>query len=642
MRLQLRGWRANNLRGYLRDVAIDLTSEPNRWTLVQMPNGTGKTTTMTLLRTALNGSQLSNEQIMSFRADDTVSDGRFDCLIDIDEVRYELRLLFDFRQPVLHFQTLTPSERSGGLHESHHLPPTLRETLQAGVTDLFVFDGELAAEIISTEAKRADEAIQTLYRLDTLQDMLGDINRLVDQRRRSAQVTKISTAARIEVLQKNYDEAEAEHQRLQRSQSKLLSDISTFKTDIQTIDDQLALIARNSEEFRQEQDAIDTELKEINSDIRTLGNEVLRLFRSPPQIGPLFRQTLELLGGTLEQKKLPRNLSREFFNQLALAKDCVCGRPLSDHERQEIRDHMDEYLGQDEIAVINRMKSLLQPVAEEAETFGSRVLVLKDKRSALRLCNQREVRLHQRMKEAGLNIVVEQEDLREQLNKSLILKQDALDRLTADPGYSTGDWRNNLPACTRELRERHKLLTTAEGTYEYRQRAARLYSIVKTAKASALERLRERIRARTNANLKQILVNEIIQIESIEGYLRLTGEAAVKRDSVSEGQKLAVAYAFLAALLSDAHYQLPLIVDSPAVSLDIQLRETVGSLIQPLFKQMVMFVISSERVGFADAFYDHEEAQFLTISLDPVTGRTEVAEGIDDFRTFQSKQTGVQ
>lgn len=642
MKLQLRGWRAKNLRGYLREVSIDLPREPNRWNLVQMPNGTGKTTTMALLRSSLNGSRLSNEEIMSFRADDTVSDGRFECLFDIDSEPHEIRMLFDFREPVLTYQTLIPSEKSGGLREGHHLPATLRDTLRAGVTELFVFDGELAATIISSNAKRADEAIQTLYRLDTLGDLVTDISRQVEQRRRSARSTRISTPTRIASLQADYDEAKGVYALLQASERKLRKDLENSKHEIASIDDELASIARTTEEFREEQANIEGEQKDIRADIRTLGPDVLRLFRSPPQVGEPFRQSLESLGGTLEQKKLPRSMSREFFEQLASADKCICGRPLSKHERQEIQDHLEDYLGQDEIAVINRMKSRLHAIRPDEDTFTHRIAVLSDQLGALRLCEQREERLRQRMKEEGLDVVAELEERREEVDRRRILSQDALERLTSDPGYRTGDWRNNLPACARELTERRKRLATAEGTYEFRQKADRLSTIVNDVQTLALRRLRDRIRDRTNTNLATVLVNEIIQIEAIHGHLRLTGEAAIRKDSVSEGQKLAVAYAFLAALLADAHHQFPLIVDSPAVSLDIQLRRTVGGLIQPLFEQMVMFVISSEREGFADAFYDKEEAKFLTVSLDSVTGRTTVAEGISAFRAFQSNHASMQ
>ena len=109
------------------------------------------------------------------------------------------------------------------------------------------------------------------------------------------------------------------------------------------------------------------------------------------------------------------------------------------------------------------------------------------------------------------------------------------------------------------------------------------------------------------------------------------------KGGASEGQKLAVCYAFLTALLSEAPFGMPFIVDSPAVSLDLTLRATVGSLIPPLFEQLIVFVISSEREGFADAFKDNPGATFKTISFERDTGEVVVD---DDPRTFFSFQSG--
>lgn len=56
MKISLAGWSANGLR--CPDIDIDLsgkTGAPAKVVLIQMPNGTGKTTTLKLLRAALTG-----------------------------------------------------------------------------------------------------------------------------------------------------------------------------------------------------------------------------------------------------------------------------------------------------------------------------------------------------------------------------------------------------------------------------------------------------------------------------------------------------------------------------------------------------------------------------------------------------------
>jgi hypothetical protein len=70
MDVRLIGWRYKNIRGGLDGLQIDLGNPPSHWTLIQMPNGMGKTTTMQLLRAAFSGMQLDEGIVRDFRSSD--------------------------------------------------------------------------------------------------------------------------------------------------------------------------------------------------------------------------------------------------------------------------------------------------------------------------------------------------------------------------------------------------------------------------------------------------------------------------------------------------------------------------------------------------------------------------------------------
>jgi hypothetical protein len=122
--------------------------------------------------------------------------------------------------------------------------------------------------------------------------------------------------------------------------------------------------------------------------------------------------------------------------------------------------------------------------------------------------------------------------------------------------------------------------------------------------------------------------------------LELVSTGLATKGNVSEGQSLAVAYAFLTSLLTEAPYKLPFIVDSPAVSLDTAVRREVGDIIPGLFDQMIMFVISSEREGFADAFYGREGVRYITLWRAD-DNRTEVRDGLSFFQAFHQVETAA-
>lgn len=165
--------------------------------------------------------------------------------------------------------------------------------------------------------------------------------------------------------------------------------------------------------------------------------------------------------------------------------------------------------------------------------------------------------------------------------------------------------------------------------------AERLQEIVGSIADSALNRLRERVKKATNEKLTRLIPSESLQVARIGGALELESTRLATKAGVSEGQSLAVAYAFLTSLLAEAPYQLPFIVDSPAVSLDTRVRREVGELIPTLFGQMIMFVISSEREGFADAFYERKGVRFLTLWRE-TEEVTQVRDGLPFFRKFHS------
>ena len=132
--------------------------------------------------------------------------------------------------------------------------------------------------------------------------------------------------------------------------------------------------------------------------------------------------------------------------------------------------------------------------------------------------------------------------------------------------------------------------------------------------------MRDTIRRETNKRLETLVQMEQLRVSKIDGALSLTSDNIAERTRVSEGQSLSVAYAFLTSLLSEAPFRTPFIVDSPAVSLDLDVRREVGRIIPDLFEQMIMFVISSEQAGFADTFYNRMDTCFVTLSRLPAEG----------------------
>ena len=194
-------------------------------------------------------------------------------------------------------------------------------------------------------------------------------------------------------------------------------------------------------------------------------------------------------------------------------------------------------------------------------------------------------------------------------------------------------WEDNLHLCKLHIEDLESKIQEASGTVEFSVKGKLLQEIINTIISNSLYGLKEEIKNKTNEKIIKILKQEDILIEDISHSLIIKS-----RRNVSEGQKLSIAYSFLSSLFEQSYHSLPFIVDSPAVSIDLSVRREVSELIPPLFKQFVVFVISSERKNFGETFYGQDNTQLLTIYKDKDhPGQMHVNDTQEFFDTFQSE-----
>ncbi|MGF9693778.1 hypothetical protein AAIH46_13245 [Rhizobium sp. 0TCS1.26] len=643
MDIRLTGWRSKNIRGGLRDIDIDLGSDPARWTLVQMPNGTGKTTTMDLLRWTLASEGLPSSVVRSLRADDDVETGLFEVRLLINGRPLRLQLELDFRDGSATYWTVREQERGGGREEGRALPNDLRDLLKPALTELFVFNGELATQILDLKKDKAASAVRALYRLDTLDAVESVIRRLVEQeQRRAASITTAKEKRGITQLQTAYDEIRTVYARLEQQESVTSARLAALEQERQRLRAEFERRISQDAEIRGQLEIIDASRIEVDAIANDFSGRAMEILRRPTQLHQRLFDRLSLLGGKLYELKLPETISREFFNELAERNLCICGRPIGHEEKHTILRDADRFLAQDQIAVINQMKLALRASTDTPEALSDTIAELQKQLSERqRLLAERDRLTASKDGEDDEILQSLQQKIRECEDEIGPLST-LLERLTTkDPARRVLlklSWENNLALCDGEVKQRKLKLETATKTRTFGLQGERLAAIIDETADAALDILRERVRLSTNDKLHKILKNEKIVVAKIGGGLELRSETLGSKRGASEGQKLSIAYAFLTSLLAEAPYKLPFIVDSPAVSLDTEVRREVGDLIPDFFGQMVMFVISSERAGFADAFYARPgDVHYLTV-VPQGGGTVRIAEGIDAFKAFHGRE----
>lgn len=596
---RLLGWRAGGLR--CPDHEINLQSDPGTVfpvSLIQMPNGTGKTTTLELLRAALSGAASKGEwepaKIRSLRKrDSAVTEGVFQVSALHNDRRLTFTMNFDFDEGTVAYTTTLPS----GMKTGFEPPRDLERFLRADFVKFFIFDGELAEQLLSHDHTNAQTAIEDLFQLKIFtslsarvreywDDVVGargasDQRGLTRRRNRVAELRE-----RLAVLRRDRAALREEHERIQQ---QLAAKEGRFRD---------AIAAREADRDRLQR--VEGELRDAVHAVETLTKDLLNALRNPHAVSASFAAGLVILKTSLDRVKLPESAAREFFQELAEESHCVCGRPLDEETRQLIRDRSSQYFGSEDVALLNSMKSDIANLVGDDPASHEAELRTRIEAATAAIRRTEELRTEHDAVEAeaaegdpDLEAArVEIRELGEQVD-AIEEKLSAYD----DPSDTASDRETfGIAVLERRLADAEHKLAEITSTLELKGKTDVLMAILQDAQNRARFALSSHICAEANTRISDLMPDNAIRISEINRCLVLEGQ-----EGGSVGETLSVGYAFLATLFNRTDYQLPFVVDSPANPIDLRVRAKVADLIPRLANQFVAFTISSERQGFLDA-----------------------------------------
>lgn len=606
--------------------------------LVQMPNGTGKTTTMQLLSAALCERTWAVDDVLALRPTGDVASGSFELQLLVGEDPYSVEISFDFSAGTASYSTTRVKSHGGGKEPGVLLPDPLRLLMTPGFSRLVVFDGELAKQIRDMRRDEATQAIRRLYRLELLDSLIGVARRQANDAKQRAITSQAETQKGLRRRQTMCDEVEValvglltKRKQIEKELVGLHEEQSRLEGVINTRVSTNSNRARLLEERR-------TKEQHATEQIRAESQRLLELLRTPAAVHERVLERLKALGGKLDHLKLPQTMSREFFFELAEQAECVCGRAIGPVEHDVIIERAPKYLAENQIAIINAMKSAVRGAVAEPRGVTALSESINEFDRARRIAAEAVQALVDAAEAEGDVAIAEAREKLSILKQRSGAMEHELTLLTGPSPLGAEPWKRNIRAAQAEFAERSKALEQATETRKLALQTEWFTTVLGRVKAQAEAELTNAIRERTNEKLRRLVPSEALQVSRIDGALVLTSEDGQARGGVSEGQSLAVAYAFLTSLFEAASYRLPFVVDSPAVSLDVRVRREVAALVPDLFDQMIMFVISSEREGFADEFYGRNGVRYITVWRD---GTGDVKQS-DDLAIFQNFHTDTE
>lgn len=601
---------------------------------IMMANGTGKTTTMTLLKGLFDGTAPTwpSEKIKSFAPAMTGAEhGEFAVTVKFDEKRYKYVLSLDYKAGTAEISTITSAV--GGRESGRHLPESIRGIFSPEFVRRFIFDGEQAERTLDSSSNEAAETIKYLYRLDELDEIVAANQKiLTDIQNTEGNKGSVSSIKNLRTRQSSVNDTIT---RLKARRDRLRVEIKAFEDEKKAKEEQRNNIDKNYEQLNQEKMEILRDIDQNKGEINASIAEILRLTKSPYLLSPELCSRMQELGNSMTKLKLPKSSSKDFFIELANAPKCVCDRCIGQTEKDAILRNAEKYLGSDQQVVLNAIKSSLMSSEYDsrlADAFanlaklrekGNRLdtLLNINQEKLIRAGGEEAEQLQARIKELIESISVSKEQLR-----TIESKDDSDEQLTTD---------NNLRKAEQEYQYYEQQIAKATRTNAALRKKIIVEELVQAIRNRATSDLKAEIVRKTNEKLKRVITDDFIEIESIDRYIKLD-----KRDGASEGQTLSIAYCFLGTLFEDSELEFPFVIDSPTGKMDFAKRQAVADIIPHVFNQMVAFVQSAEVERFADRFYANKDSQYITIITSPSGDSVEVHKGIEFFDSYQREHKG--
>ena len=601
---------------------------------VMMANGTGKTTTMTLIKGLLDGSAAKwpVDYVKSFAPTTTTGDnGEFSITVKFDEKQYKYFLSLDYVHGTAKIETLAPPKgRESGLR----LPEAIKGIFTPEFVSRFVFDGEQAKKSMDRTSNEADETIRYLYRLDELDEILA-MNMNILTEIQNAEGGGKGTNSSLSNLRSRQKKVREHIALLEKKQKELNTDIAHLSQDKSEKEKQRQELDKNYEALNKEKNEIIAEQEKNRGSIDVKITEIVSLVKTPYLVSESLCQRMYELGAAMKKLKLPKSSSKDFFTELAHAEKCVCDRCIGEKERNAILKNAERYLGSDHQAVLNTIKSVLMDSAydERLVTAFEELGKLQEQKTRL---NARYADVEDKLIKAGGPQVEQlQREIEELIGKISAAKTQLQVIESKDENDETLTEENNLHKARRADAEYEVKIASTTKTNAALKKKNIVQGLIDEIKVQATKALKQEIIKKANEKIHRVITDDFIEIDNIDGYIKLKD-----RDGASEGQTLSIGYCFLGTLFEDAELEFPFVIDSPTGKMDFDKRQAVADIIPVVFNQMIAFVQSAEVERFADRFYKNPNAQYLTVVASKETGEVVVHKGIDFFDSYQREHKG--
>ncbi len=617
------GWQSKGLRCPDVEVSFLKNSHTRKINLVQMPNGTGKSTIIELISAALTGASRywSPDKVEQFRNNQSVRDtGSFVLALQTEDDKREsqnrvvFQLDFDFESRTIEHSTVV--DENIGLEIGWKAPRDLISFLNDKCVEVFVFKGDKVRKLIEKDRNDAELSIKAFFGLSHM----DEIYHLIEEDfkgRQSGVKTEKGLGQKKSILenwQKWLTKLEIEKASIENELGPVRSEYDDIKAKVEDILSGQETNNKKREELQNDRDKCEVDLSMATK-------ESFVILMNPFFISKKISGHMNSLRSNLDSLKLP-GTSGEFFKELAEGKDCVCGTTIDKTHRENILKNAKSYLSDDHIEIINGIKKDIKSYTESAQEqekldpFGS----LKSITNNFYLADQRLKNHIAMMKDEASHQQKDLLDRFEEITKRKNELEKKLGHLTENKGDFRSAARKSPEECKRipivmeVINAKEQELSEIQGIVKEFNAKEKLKRILMAALDDALDKIKIDLRQKSNEKLDRILPEGTpLEILQIDKHIQL-GFDGRPQESGSGGQNVSVAYSFATSILERSGVQFPLIVDHPVTALQESARRGLGEKLTEICHQFIGFVIDTEKPGFLESLNAIEDDTiFITL-----------------------------
>ena len=358
MKLNLLGWKCEGLRCPDFNIQLDY-NESSSATFLQMPNGTGKTTTLRLLKRSLYKHDFKSTEIEEYKAKNSEykKEGLFQAKFSVEGKIFYTTIKFDFEKKTYNYLSSLTDE--GGQLSDFKLPEEIENIVDKELVDLLFVDLEQDVKpMFRSHQTGAQEAIRKFCKINLLKNIINDFEEYKNKKRKeNVKSGNIQT------------EINTEETRINKILNKIIEvekKVEEYKNYLNETENEYTEGKRRLDEILENDTQHKNKIKEYENrrdNIKSKYDEILiKNFESIKTVGT-YENTLKIevikFVNDLDEMGLPEEEVRIFFDKILKKINFICGELLTAEKIKIIQKEMNSFISIKEAGLITAIKAIV-------------------------------------------------------------------------------------------------------------------------------------------------------------------------------------------------------------------------------------------------------------------------------------------